>query len=111
MSKKVSRIKTGALERRYTLAKAGFLAGARFALQSAGNLLNSGEERQLRQKEILSLVATGSTYSEIGETLSLSEATVRYHMAQIMDRLHLQNRAQVIAYAAQHGLARDAQTQ
>ena len=30
---------------------------------------------------------------------------MRYHMAQIMERLHLQNRAQVIAYAASHGLA------
>jgi DNA-binding NarL/FixJ family response regulator len=37
--------------------------------------------------------------------LYLSEATVRYHMAQVMERLHLQNRAQVIAYAAIHGLA------
>jgi DNA-binding NarL/FixJ family response regulator len=57
-----------------------------------------------RQAEILTLVARGSTYAQIGETLCLSEATVRYHMAQIMDRLHLRNRAQVIAYAAHHGL-------
>ena len=57
-----------------------------------------------RQVEILTLVAQGSTYAQIGESLYLSEATVRYHMAQVMDRLHLQNRAQVIAYAARHGL-------
>lgn len=54
MSEKMRRIKTGAIERRLTLARAGFMAGARFALQSAGNLLNSGEERGVRQKEILS---------------------------------------------------------
>ena len=58
-----------------------------------------------RQMEILTLVARGSTYVEIGESLHLSEPTVRYHMAQIMDHLHLQNRAQVIAYAARHGLS------
>ena len=57
-----------------------------------------------RQVEILTLVSQGLTYLEIGESLHLSEPTVRYHMGQIMDRLHLQNRAQVIAYAARHGL-------
>lgn len=58
-----------------------------------------------RQAEILALLAQGMTYAQIGATLYLSEPTVRYHLAQIMERLHLQNRAQVIAYAASHGLA------
>jgi DNA-binding NarL/FixJ family response regulator len=57
-----------------------------------------------RQLEILTLVAQGLTYAHIGETLHLSEPTIRYHMGQILDRLHLENRAQVIAYAARHGL-------
>ncbi len=57
-----------------------------------------------RQVEILTLVAQGLTYPQIGEALYLSEPTVRYHMGQILARLHLQNRAQVIAYAARHGL-------
>ena len=59
-----------------------------------------------RQTEILALVADGLTYAQVGETLCLSEATVRYHMAQVLDRLHLENRAQAIVYAARHGLAR-----
>ncbi len=58
-----------------------------------------------RQIEILSLVAQGLTYAQIGEALHLSEATIRYHMGQILERLHLKNRAQVIAYATRHGLA------
>lgn len=57
-----------------------------------------------RQLEILTLIAQGLTYSQVGETLHLSEATVRYHMSQILDKLHLKNRAQVISYAARHGL-------
>lgn len=57
-----------------------------------------------RQLEILTLVAQGLTYLQIGETLHLSEVTIRYHMSQILERLHLENRAQVIAYAARHGL-------
>ncbi len=59
-----------------------------------------------RQVEILTLVAQGHTYPQVGEVLHLSEPTVRYHMGEILERLHLQNRTQVIAYAAQHGLIR-----
>lgn len=57
-----------------------------------------------RQLEILTLVAQGATYTQTGEALHLSEPTIRYHMAQILERLHLKNRAEVIAYAARHGL-------
>ncbi len=58
-----------------------------------------------RQIEILTLVAQGLTYAQVGQSLHLSEPTIRYHMGEIMDRLHLENRAQVIAYAARHGLS------
>lgn len=57
-----------------------------------------------RQKEVLEMVAKGITYKEAGEALGLTERTVKYHMARIIDELHLQNRAQVIAYAARTGL-------
>ena len=52
-----------------------------------------------RQTEVLQLVAAGLTYKEVGQRLALSERTVRYHMSEIMDRLHLEHRSQVIAYA------------
>lgn len=52
-----------------------------------------------RQVEVLRLVAAGLTYKEIGLQLGLSERTVRYHMAEIMEKLHLEHRSQVIAYA------------
>ena len=57
-----------------------------------------------RQTEILTLVAQGLTYHQICGLLHLSHPTIRYHMGQIMERLHLKNRAQVIAYASRHGL-------
>ena len=60
-----------------------------------------------RQMEVLELVADGLTYREVGEQLSLSERTVRFHMTEIMDRLHLANRAQVMAYAGKIGLTKD----
>jgi DNA-binding NarL/FixJ family response regulator len=57
-----------------------------------------------RQTEVLRLVASGLTYKEVAEKMMLSDHTVRYHMAEIMERLHLENRSQVIAYAGQWGL-------
>ncbi len=58
-----------------------------------------------RQREVLTLIAQGMTYEVVGKTLDLTERTIRYHMAEILRRLHLKNRAQVIAYAARMGLA------
>jgi DNA-binding NarL/FixJ family response regulator len=57
-----------------------------------------------RQTEVLRLVAEGLTYRDVGQRLSLSERTVRFHMTEIMSRLHLQNRNQVLAYAGKLGL-------
>ncbi len=53
-----------------------------------------------RQMAVLTLVAQGLTYKAVGETLCLSERTVKYHMGEILERLHLENRSQVIAWAA-----------
>ena len=70
--------------------------------------MKSQPENQLspRQMQILTLVAQGQTYHQVAETLGISEPTVKYHMGEILDRLHLENRDQVIAYAAQHGFSR-----
>ena len=59
-----------------------------------------------RQTEIITYVAEGYTYKEIAAKLAISERTVNYHMAEILNKLHLQNRAQVIAHATRHGLIR-----
>lgn len=57
-----------------------------------------------RQLQILTLVAQGQTYSQVASTIGITERTVKYHMAEILNDLHLQNRAQVIAFAVQSGL-------
>ena len=59
-----------------------------------------------RQLQILTLVAGGQTYRQVAATLSIAERTVKYHMGEILDCLHLENRAQVIAYAERMGLTR-----
>lgn len=52
-----------------------------------------------RQMEVLRLVAEGLSYKQVGALAFLSPRTVKYHMAEIMQKLHAQNRAQVLAYA------------
>ncbi len=59
-----------------------------------------------RQCEILNMVAEGLSYKEIGAALAISENTVKYHMGEILQRLHLKNREQVLAYVLRSGLAK-----
>jgi DNA-binding NarL/FixJ family response regulator len=83
---------------------------ARLAERKTGEAeTGSGEDAEgarltERQTDVLRLVASGMTYKEVGLQLALSERTVRYHMAEIMVRLHLEHRSQVIAYAGKLGL-------
>lgn len=58
-----------------------------------------------REEEILGLVAEGKTNREVAADLFISDATVKFHMTNILNKLHLANRAQVVAYAHRHGLA------
>lgn len=60
-----------------------------------------------RQLEILEMVAKGITYREAGDALGITERTLKYHMARIIELLHLENRAQVIAYAGRMGLIKN----
>jgi DNA-binding NarL/FixJ family response regulator len=57
-----------------------------------------------REVEVLTLVAQGLTYKEVGEKLCLSERTIKYHMGEMVARLHVENRAQVIEVARRAGL-------
>jgi len=60
-----------------------------------------------RQLQILRLVAEGLSYKEVGARLYLSPRTIKYHMGEIMDRLHLHTRAQVLAHAGRMGWTTD----
>ena len=60
-----------------------------------------------REGEVLQLVAKGATNKEIGESLFISENTVKTHLQNIMEKLHLVNRSQAAAYAVKKGLVSD----
>ena len=57
------------------------------------------ETLTLRQMEVLTLIAQGLTYKEMGAKLFLTEHTIKYHMGKITERLQLKNRRQVVEYA------------
>jgi DNA-binding CsgD family transcriptional regulator len=67
----------------------------------------SYEQLSPREREVIRLIARGRTNKEIAKRLSISVRTVERHRSSIMDKLGLQNRAELIAYAVQQGLLRD----
>ncbi len=60
-----------------------------------------------REEEVLQLVAQGATNRQIGNSLFISENTVKTHLRNIMEKLHLANRSQAAAYAVKRGLVPD----
>ena len=57
-----------------------------------------------REREVLALVAEGKSNKEIGAALNLSEITVRNYLSNMLEKLGLNNRVELAAYAAQHRL-------
>jgi len=58
-----------------------------------------------REREVLELLVEGVTSNhDLADRLFISENTVKYHLRNILSKLHLQNRAQVIAYAVRNHL-------
>lgn len=53
-----------------------------------------------RQLEIVKRVAQGQSYKEIAVDLGITKRTVQYHVLEIMQKLRLENRTQMIMYAA-----------
>ena len=57
-----------------------------------------------REREVLQLVARGHTYKEIGETLFISAKTVENHVRNILKKLQLNRKQELIRYAIDHGI-------
>ena len=59
-----------------------------------------------RENEVLVLVAKGYTYREIAQKLFISQKTVQNHVQNILTKLHLRKRYELMRYAIQKGLDR-----
>jgi DNA-binding NarL/FixJ family response regulator len=62
-----------------------------------------------REREVVGLVAEGLTNDEIAERLVISPATARTHVSRSMVKLNARDRAQLVVFAYQSGLAPDQQ--
>ena len=81
-------------------------------IQEFNNLAKRAEARysfpspKLTERELdtLKLVAQGLTNREIGEELSISENTVKNHVRNILEKLHLHSRMEAVMYAVKENL-------
>jgi DNA-binding NarL/FixJ family response regulator len=64
----------------------------------------SGQALSAREREVLQLVARGHAYKAIGEELYISPRTVENHVRNILDKLHLSRREELMRYAIEHGI-------
>ncbi len=57
-----------------------------------------------RELDVLKLIASGLTNSQIAEKLVISENTVKGHVSNVLSKLHVADRTQVAVYAWQRGI-------
>lgn len=57
-----------------------------------------------REYQVLCLIGAGKTVSQIADGLALSVKTVSTYRARILEKMHLENNAELIHYAVQNGL-------
>ncbi len=62
-----------------------------------------------REQEILRLVARGLSNTELADTLTVSENTVKTHVKNILGKLHMKNRREAASYAARLGYMQPAE--
>jgi DNA-binding NarL/FixJ family response regulator len=58
-----------------------------------------------REREVLQLVARGYTYRQVAAELFIAEKTVENHVRNILGKLHLTRRAELIRWAADRGIS------
>lgn len=63
-----------------------------------------GQALSEREREVLQHVAKGHTYRQIGEDLFIAEKTVENHVRNILGKLHLNRKQELIRYALEHGI-------
>jgi DNA-binding NarL/FixJ family response regulator len=80
-----------------------------FRRPEQGQTQSSREVDELtpREIEVLEQVVTGATNKEIGQTLNITENTVKIHLRNILEKLQVQNRIQAAVQAVRDGLVED----
>ena len=82
------------------------LAIAAYKEKTKGFSLDPYNTLTAREREVLQLVVEGYTNADIGSKLFISHRTVETHRANIMQKLSVSSRADLIAFAVKRGLVR-----
>ncbi|MBI1958216.1 MAG: response regulator transcription factor [Candidatus Rokubacteria bacterium] len=77
-----------------------------FTRRTGGEPARQAGRMSPREREVLELLTRGAVNKEIAAALHISENTVKNHMKSIMEKLHAENRVQVVAYALRKGLVK-----
>jgi DNA-binding NarL/FixJ family response regulator len=76
-----------------------------FAKPAEAATRSEEEELTAREREVLELMVEGVTSNrKLAKRLGLSENTVKFHVRNILDKLRVHNRAEVIGYALRKGI-------
>jgi len=78
------------------------------AVQAAASGPRDPDRLTERELDVLSLVVAGRRNKEMAVELGISENTVKFHLRNILDKLHAQSRAEMVATAVREGLLPDA---
>ena len=76
-------------------------------LRAPGGSPQNAQRLTDREVEVLRLVTAGQRNREIAAQLGISENTVKFHLKNIVEKLHAQNRAELAARAVREGLVPD----
>ena len=98
----VRRVHTG--EPVFTPSLAGLVLDEFRRVTSGGATQSDEPKLSPRENDVLKLVAKGYTYREIGEKLFISTKTVQNHVQNILTKLQLRKRYELMRYALQRGL-------
>jgi two-component system, NarL family, response regulator NreC len=72
--------------------------------QTAAKSGESGNDLTAREQEVLALLADGDNNTEIGEKLNISPKTVARHRENIMSKLNMHSRTELVKYAIRKGI-------
>jgi DNA-binding NarL/FixJ family response regulator len=96
--------RTAAGDAVFTPGLAGLVLGE-YRRMAAGPVADDTPRLTERETEVLRLVAKGLTAKQVAERLVLSHRTVENHVQNTLSKLQLHNRAQLVRYALEQGLA------